>query len=53
MSEGELFRRQCSKEIDRQARDETLQDLSRAWMDHTNALRNSYHFTALDRPIIK
>lgn len=53
MTPVEQFRAECAAEVERQAADEELRRLTRAWMDRANSLRYSYHFTALGRPIIQ
>lgn len=53
MDESEEFRSECIAEIEHQAADEEFQRLTRAWMDRACALRYSYHFSALGRPIIQ
>ena len=49
----EQFKSECKAEVVRQADDATLQTLSRQWLNRAQALRYSYHFEYLGRPIIQ
>lgn len=53
MNETDQFRLECAAEIGRQSDDEEFQRLTRSWMERATALRYSYHFSALGRPIIQ
>lgn len=47
------FKRECEEEVTVQGADLELQQASSAWMNLANALKYSYHFEWLGRPIIQ
>jgi cephalosporin hydroxylase len=47
------FEEECRLEIKRQGENKAFAELTRKWFDVANALKYSYHFRALDRPIIQ
>lgn len=47
------FRAESSAEIKAMGQDKSLAEASRVWMDQANALKYSYHFDWLGRPIIQ
>lgn len=49
----ETFLKECSKEIEAQGGDRKLFLSTNGWMGQANALKYSYHFTWLGRPIIQ
>lgn len=49
----EQFKQECIKEIDAQGRDPELRSLSNEWITRAQALKYSYHFEWLGRPIIQ
>jgi len=53
MSEENDFRQQCSKEVAEQGNSDTLQSLTRQWVDESIKTNYSYHFEWLGRPIIQ
>lgn len=53
MSAYEKFKAECAQEIAAQGIDNGLRDLSRAWFDRSHAMKYSYHFEWMGRPIIQ
>lgn len=53
MNSNEQFEQERRSQIAAMGRDTELQKLTQAWMDRANALKYSYHFNALGRPIIQ
>lgn len=53
MSVYELFKVECSNEIQKQADDKDLVSASRSWMNIANVHKYSYHFEWMGRPIIQ
>ena len=53
MDPATLFQQECLKEIELLGKDRPLRKLTRSWFDAANALKYSYHFRALGRPIIQ
>lgn len=47
------FEHECEKEIAKQAKDQELARLTRAWMDCSAPHKYSYHFSWLGRPVIQ
>jgi len=53
VSEYEKFKAECVTEIDAQAQDRELGNLSGQWINRTTTHKYSYHFEWLNRPIIQ
>lgn len=53
MNEYEDFKRQCDLEVGRMGLNRELKDVSRKWISEANALKYSYHFEWMGRPIIQ
>lgn len=53
MTPYEKFKSECAQEIDAQGNDPTLGRLSREWFDRSHAMKYSYHFEWMGRPIIQ
>lgn len=53
MTPHEQFKQECAGEIQAQKSDAEFRHISRAWMDRAQALKYSYHFEWLGRPIIQ
>jgi cephalosporin hydroxylase len=53
MNEEENFRNHCHDEVKEQGKSESLQALTRQWMDESIKTNYSYHFEWLGRPIIQ
>lgn len=53
MNPIEAFEQDCRNEIQRLGTDPHIRSLTRSWFDAVNALKYSYHFRALGRPIIQ
>jgi cephalosporin hydroxylase len=53
MSAYQEFKRDGAREIERQGADDGLREATRDWINRANALKYSYHFEWLGRPIIQ
>lgn len=53
MNVYDKFKADCSDEIAAQGRDGTLKELSGAWFNRSHAMKYSYHFEWMGRPIIQ
>lgn len=53
MTPYEKFKQECSEEIEVQKSDGKLNHVTRKWLHQANALKYSYHFEWLGRPIIQ
>ncbi len=53
MNAYEKFKSECEDEITVQGRDGALKELSSAWFDRSHAMKYSYHFEWMGRPIIQ
>ncbi len=53
MTPYQEFKSKCEKEVSQQGSDVSLAEQTRAWMDHANSLKYSYHFEWMGRPIIQ
>jgi cephalosporin hydroxylase len=53
MSAYEEFKAECIKDIAKQGKDKQLKNLSDKWFNHSHALKYSYHFEWMGRPIIQ
>jgi cephalosporin hydroxylase len=47
------FKKECAKEIDMQSCNARIKELSRAWFNISHAMKYSYHFEWMGRPIIQ
>lgn len=53
MNAYDKFKAECAEEIAAQGRDGALKELSGAWFDRSHAMKYSYHFEWMGRPIIQ
>ncbi len=53
MNAYDKFKAECVEEIAAQGADGTLKELSSAWFDRSHAMKYSYHFEWMGRPIIQ
>jgi cephalosporin hydroxylase len=52
-AEYKKFKAECTQEVELMAKNEQLRSLTLKWMNAANALKYSYHFEWLGRPIIQ
>ena len=53
MNAYDKFKAECAEEIVAQGKDGKLKELSGAWFDRSHAMKYSYHFEWMGRPIIQ
>ncbi len=53
MNKYEAFKSECNQEIELMGKDESLHQVSMDWLQKANAMKYSYHFEWLGRPIIQ
>jgi len=53
MNAYDKFKAECAEDIAAQGKDGRLKEISRAWFDRSHAMKYSYHFEWMGRPIIQ
>lgn len=53
MTPYQIFKEECSTEIEEQGHDQDLEYLTRLWMNRANSRKYSYHFEWMGRPVIQ
>lgn len=53
MTPYQQFKQECANEITQQGKDPELAELTQQWINKANALKYSYHFEWMGRPIIQ
>lgn len=53
MNPYQQFKSACEQEVAQQGKDLELSERTRAWMNHANSLKYSYHYEWMGRPIIQ